>query len=479
MEINITPLKKDGRIISVQGVMRDVTDRKRAEEAIIRAKQEWESTFDTIEEMILLTDAEGRIRRANRMVAKKVGIETKDLIGKRCEEVFSCGCAGTKNCSLWRLKMKMDVSPREFEITSLGIWARSMSYASYTSEGELDYVVHIYRDITEEKWKEEALRRTEEQLRIIMEGASDGFTYVDRNGVILFANKKMKEILADPNPEGKPLGMFYDEKNREILARNLEKRWRGKGTVYKIELTDLMGKKHHMLVWGVPHRDKNGIVQGAFGIYHDITKEREAEEVLSKYKEALNKSFFGIAEALSKVIEDRDPYTSGHSAGVARLSVAISRVMGYSEEEVTGIYISGILHDIGKMSIPVEILVKPGKLSELEMSLIPQSGYDILKEIDFPWPVAQITLQHHERMDGSGYPRGLKGEEIILGARILAVADVVDAMTHHRPYRPARSLEEAIQELRQGKGRLYDPQVVDACLEVLKEGEPLSPQNTQ
>ncbi|RLB06239.1 MAG: hypothetical protein DRG50_05895, partial [Deltaproteobacteria bacterium] len=136
----------------------------------------------------------------------------------------------------------------------------------------------------------------------------------------------------------------------------------------------------------------------------------------------------------------------------------------------------------GKMSIPVEILVKPGKLSELEMSLIrthPQSGYDILKEIDFPWPVAQITLQHHERMDGSGYPRGLKGEEIILGARILAVADVVDAMTHHRPYRPARSLEEAIQELRQGKGRLYDPQVVDACLEVLKEGEPLSPQNTQ
>ena len=148
--------------------------------------------------------------------------------------------------------------------------------------------------------------------------------------------------------------------------------------------------------------------------------------------------------------------------------------MGFSEDELTGIYIAGVLHDIGKMAVPVEILVKPGKLTDMEMSLIqrhPQAGYEILKGIDFPWPVALATLQHHERLDGSGYPQGLKGDDIILEARILAVADVVDAMTHHRPYRPAFSMQEAMEAISMGRGRLYDPQVVLACLEVLEGKE--------
>jgi HD-GYP domain-containing protein (c-di-GMP phosphodiesterase class II) len=152
----------------------------------------------------------------------------------------------------------------------------------------------------------------------------------------------------------------------------------------------------------------------------------------------------------------------------------MARLMGFSEDELTGIYITGVLHDIGKMAVPVEILVKPGRLTEMEMSLIqihPQAGYEILKGIDFPWPVAQATLQHHERMDGSGYPQGLMGDKIILEARILAVADVVDAMTHHRPYRPAFSVQDAVEEISKGRGRLYDPQVVDACLEVLEREE--------
>jgi putative nucleotidyltransferase with HDIG domain len=183
----------------------------------------------------------------------------------------------------------------------------------------------------------------------------------------------------------------------------------------------------------------------------------------------------GTAEALSKVIEDRDPYTSGHSAGVAGLAEAIAHALGLSEYQITGIYIAGVLHDIGKMAVPVEILVKPGSLSDMERSLIqihPQAGYEILKGIDFPWPVAQATLQHHERMDGSGYPQGLKGGEIILEARILAIADVTDAMTHHRPYRPAFSLQDAVKEIKKGRGSLYDPQVSAACLEVLHGKEP-------
>jgi PAS domain S-box-containing protein len=335
------------------------------------------------------------------------------------------------------------------------------------------YGVSVQRDITEHEWTKETLQRTEEHLRLILEGASDGFLYMDKDETILMTNERMKEILADPHPEGKPLRAFCDEENQKILAQNLKARWEGKGTVYEIVLTDAKGRRHSLLVSGTPYRDKQGNIQGAFGIYHDVTHERETARIISEHKEALRNSFFGTAEALSKVIEDRDPYTSGHSAGVAGLVEAIARQMGSPEDQITGIYIAGLLHDIGKMAVPVEILVKPGRLTEMEMSLIkihPQAGYDILKGIEFPWPVAQATLQHHERMDGSGYPHGLRGDEIIQEARILAVADVVNAMTHHRPYRPAFSLRDAMEEIKEGRGRIYDPQVVDVCLEVL-EGE--------
>ncbi|GEM_PF-1416799 len=192
-----------------------------------------------------------------------------------------------------------------------------------------------------------------------------------------------------------------------------------------------------------------------------------------RYQEGLKRAFLGIAEALVKVVEQRDPYTSGHSVGVAKISEAIGKKMGFSEEEVMGIYVAGILHDVGKVSVPIEILVKPGALNELEMGFIrmhPQAGYEILKGIAFPWPVAEVALQHHERLDGSGYPRGLKGEEICKEARIIAIADVVDAMTHARPYRPPLGIEKALEEIIEGKGRRYDPEVVEAFMECVTEG---------
>lgn len=194
-----------------------------------------------------------------------------------------------------------------------------------------------------------------------------------------------------------------------------------------------------------------------------------------RYQEGLKRAFLGIAEALVKVVEQRDPYTSGHSLGVAKISEAIAHEMGFSEEEVLGIYVAGILHDVGKVSVPIEILVKPGPLSELEMGFIrmhPQAGYEVLKGIAFPWPVAEVALEHHERFDGSGYPRGLKGEEICKEARIVAVADVVDAMIHSRPYRPALGIEKTIEEVIEGKGCRYDPEVVEAFMECVTKGLP-------
>ncbi len=176
--------------------------------------------------------------------------------------------------------------------------------------------------------------------------------------------------------------------------------------------------------------------------------------------------------AIATIAEMRDPYTSGHQTRVADLAAAIARQMGLPEEQVHGIHLAGVVHDLGKIRIPAEILSKPGKISDIERSLIkvhPQAGYDVLQGIDFPWPIAQMVLQHHERLDGSGYPQGLKGDQIIIGARILSVADVVEAISAHRPYRPGLGIEAALDEITKQRGAYYDSQAVDACLAVFRE----------
>jgi PAS domain S-box-containing protein len=197
---------------------------------------------------------------------------------------------------------------------------------------------------------------------------------------------------------------------------------------------------------------------------------RELQESL----DSLGKALEGTVSALASVAEVRDPYTSGHQQRVTRLAVAIANEMGLPQEQIKGIQVAGTLHDVGKLYIPAEILSKPGRLSEVEFSLVKmhsQAGYDILKTVKFPWPIAPIVLQHHERLDGSGYPQGLKGEDILLEAKILAVADVVEAMASHRPYRPALGIGQALDEISQKSGILYDSKVVDACFRLFYDKE--------
>ena len=186
----------------------------------------------------------------------------------------------------------------------------------------------------------------------------------------------------------------------------------------------------------------------------------------------LRKALDGIINAMAFTVEMRDPYTGGHQQRVAALSVAIAKELGLSQDRINGLRMAAMIHDMGKISIPGEILSKPGPLNEIEFSLIkahPKVGYDILKSIDFPWPIAQMVLQHHERMDGSGYPSSLRGEEILLEARVLSVADVVETMASHRPYRPALGLGKALEEVNRYKGACYDVDVVDACLKLFAE----------
>ncbi len=207
-------------------------------------------------------------------------------------------------------------------------------------------------------------------------------------------------------------------------------------------------------------------------LMRELKYRTEQEEKIKQYAQILESSFMKMVHLATTLSEMRDPYTAGHEGRVARISVAIGKEMGLDAHRLEGLNVGGHLHDLGKMSIPVEILSKPTKLTTFEFELIkqhPQAGYDVLKDIGFPWPVDLIALQHHERMDGSGYPNSLKGEEILLEARIMAVADVVESMSSHRPYRPSLGMEAALAEIQRGRGVIYDAEVVDSCLRLFRE----------
>jgi putative nucleotidyltransferase with HDIG domain len=219
-------------------------------------------------------------------------------------------------------------------------------------------------------------------------------------------------------------------------------------------------------------KDEAGKIRYYEGTIEDITSRKLAEEELKQTLEKLRKSLAGTVQAMSLTVEIRDPYTAGHQRKVSNLARTIAQEMGLSNDTIDTIRMAGIIHDIGKISVPAEILVKPGKISDIEMSLIkvhPQSGYDILKDVELPYPIAEIVLQHHERLDGSGYPQGLKYDHILLEARIISVADVVEAIASHRPYRPGFGIDVALEEIEKNKGILYDEKVVEVCLKLFRE----------
>jgi len=222
----------------------------------------------------------------------------------------------------------------------------------------------------------------------------------------------------------------------------------------------------------LPLRNANGEITGVLGTYMDITDRKRAENDLKQSFILLRELLVGSIKAMASVVESRDPYTAGHQKRVAGLAQAIASEMRLSPHQMEGLRMAAAIHDLGKIAVPAEILSKPTRLSKLEYELIkihPQAAHDILKDIAFPWPIARIILEHHERMDGSGYPRGLRGEAMLLESRIIAVADVVEAMASHRPYRPTLGIGAALEEIERNKGLLYDADVVSACLALFRD----------
>ncbi|MBU2098281.1 MAG: HD-GYP domain-containing protein, partial [Gammaproteobacteria bacterium] len=208
------------------------------------------------------------------------------------------------------------------------------------------------------------------------------------------------------------------------------------------------------------------------GVWTDITERVAAEQKTLEYARQITRTMQDTVNAVIKMLELRDLYTAGHSRRVGELSAAIASELGYDKDSQEGLRIAGLLHDIGKVGVPGEILTKPTRLTDGEFHLVKEHvdfGYQTLKDIDFPWPVADIVHQHHERMNGSGYPAGLRGDDIMMQARIVAVADVIESMASHRPYRPSRGIYMALEEIEHNAGDLYDKQVVAACLKLFRE----------
>jgi len=330
-------------------------------------------------------------------------------------------------------------------------------------------------DITERKEMMEKLRASEAKYRSIFLNSKD---------LIFIANEK--GYLTEINPAGLNLIGYTAEETRNMRIEDLilgEQKRQEYRTLMKnfgyvkdfvFRLNTKLRREVVALMTSVALMDADGNILGYNGIVRDVTQQRLYEQQLEESVRQQKRLIGEIIHAMSRIVEVRDPYTSGHQRRVAELAVAIANEMGLSDDRIEAIRVAGLLHDIGKIVIPLEILNKAGQLNDLEFEFIkthPKVGYDLLKDIEFPWPVAEIVLQHHERLDGSGYPNGLKDGEIMLEARILAVADVVEAMSSHRPYRPALGIERALAEIETNRGTKYDPDVVDACLKLFREGK--------
>jgi len=322
----------------------------------------------------------------------------------------------------------------------------------------------------------ESLQESEERYRNLIESTYDLIQSVAPDGRFLFVNRAWQETLGYTEAElpGINLWKIIHPQSLSHCQEIFSQIIKGK-SIKNTQATFVAKDGSPIQVEGnVTGRYMGGKLIATHGFFRDITERKQAEEKLRQSYKKLQKMLEDIVQTVALTVEIRDPYTAGHQHRVSQLTSAIARQMNLFPDQVEGIYMAAILHDIGKISVPAEILTKPGRLSEIEMNMLkthPQVGYDILKRIDFPWPLAEIVLQHHERMDGSGYPQGLKGDEILIEARIIGVADVVEAMSSHRPYRPALGIDKALEEISQNRGILYDPEVVDTCLKLFKEKE--------
>ena len=458
----------DGHITGFIEVVEDITERKQTEAALRQSEERFRLVFEKAPIGIMHYDQTSTIIDCNEKFVEIIGAPKEKFIGfnmirqLRDEQMRKAVAAS------------LDGQVGYYEGDYLSVTAgkltpvRAIYQPIFSPEGVISGGITIFEDITERKRAESELKLKER----LLDSASDSIFLYDLEGNFLYINEaayitrwyRKEELLslgawALKTPEA---AVYQDNVLRELWANGeliFESEHRRKdGSVIPVEI--------FARVLAVEGREL------ILSVARDITERKQAETQVRQGLDSLRRALQGTVVALANTVEIKDPYTAGHQRRVAQLSCAMARELGWSPDRVEGIQVLCFLHDMGKIAVPAEILNKPGKISPTEFSLIkvhPQVGYDILKDIAFPWPVAQGVLQHHERLDGSGYPSGLTAGEITPEAKILAVADVVEAMASHRPYRPALGIDQALEEITQNRGKLYDPDAVDVCVRLLTE----------
>ena len=472
-EVVVTPLEHEGRQANLS-INRDITERKRAKQALKESEQKYRSLFDSIRDAILVADTDRNIINCNPAFTELFGYQLDEIEGKKTkyiyqdeEEYEEVGEEIEKSVEDPNFFYTIHYEKKDGEVFP----GETNVFYLRDDEGEIVGFIGLIRDVTERIARKEALKRSEKRYRTVFENTGTAMIIIEEDTTITLANEEVEKLSGYSKSaiEGNMSWTDLVAKAGDLEKMKEYHRARRADPAsvpnqYEFTLLDKEGReKEVMISIDVIPGSKKSVAS-----LIDITEQKNAQT-------KLRQSFIELAETTSRVLGVRDPYTQKHELRVGELARKVGKRMGLAENELLGLYIGGVLHDIGKIAIPETILTKPGELKDVEWDMIkshPKVGYDqILKDTDFPWPVAEMTLHHHERLDGSGYPDGLEGDQLTTEVRILGAVDVLEAMSTRRPYRAARTKEETLEEIKDGKGEKYDPEVVEILVEMIHEGE--------
>jgi PAS domain S-box-containing protein len=462
-----------------------ISKRLRSEQAdrVLRESEEkFRMAFYTSPDAVNINRLEdGMYISINPGFTRIMGYTEKDIIGKTSIEYNIWNDIEDRQRLVAGLKKDREVINLEAIFrTKNGDIRYGLMSASVIDLNGVPHILSVTRDITDRKRAANELIRLSQQNELILASAAEGIVGLDLQGKQTFVNPaaasmlgyKVEELLDHPShstwhhtrADGSPYpaekcGISAAYRDGTVHRSCDDVFWRKDGSSFPVEYKS------------TPIYEKDRLA-GAVVTFADITERKKNEETIEETLESLSKAVGTTIHVISSAVETRDPYTAGHQNRAAGLACAIAMDMGLRKDKIDAIRMASSIHDVGKLSIPAEILAKPTKLSEIEFSLIKEhskKGYEMLKDVKSPWPLAEIVYQHHELMDGSGYPRNLKGEEILIEARILVVADVVEAIASHRPYRASLGIDAALNEIEKNRGIIYDAAVADACLRLFRE----------
>jgi len=464
---------QQGNIVGIEGVYSDITKRKEVEEALKASEEKHRKIFEGAAEGIYQTIPKGRFLSMNPAVAKMFGYASPE---EMIDSVTDIGKQLYVNPNDREEMMRMLGEHSKLDGYEIEVYHKDRSrfwiavniHTVRDDAGKIIYFEGTNVNITRRKLAEEKFRKI-----YMLSPECIAITRLEE-GIITDVNKAFEDILGWRREEvigtistEPPMNFWVNPSNRGFMVAELKAGRNILNRQFEFRRSDGSVRAGVYSARPIIIDEEECLIF----ILQDITEHLRMDIELRRTLESLRKAFNTTINVMISAIEMRDPYTAGHQKKSADFARTIATEMGLDQEKIDGIRMAGIIHDIGKLAIPSEILTKPTKLTEIEFSLIKEhsrSGYEMLKDVESPWPLAEIVYQHHERMDGSGYPRNLKGDEILIEARILAVADVVESMASHRPYRASLGIEAALEEIEKNKGILYDDGVADACLRLFR-----------